>query len=114
MPAGVPQQVMVPPLSLALIQRAMPNGVPWTVHRLRTLKPNETFCYYVGNLDDDIHRSSVWAPHYHELLESIRQTVLVLEQRHRIVVVATRRQVLTHRDFGVVVNMYYAIGIRQS
>ena len=101
------EPVTVTTLDEKLITRAMPNGLPWTITKLRSLKPGEEFCFYFGKLDSDIERSAVLAPRYHDLLEAIRQTAEVLEERRRITVTrhyADRR--------GTIAVEYMATGAR--
>jgi hypothetical protein len=85
--------VIVTTLDERLVRRAMPSGLPWTVEKLRSLGPGETFRFYFGHLSADIDRSAILAPRYHDLLAGIRETVEILEERRRITVKRLQRNV---------------------
>ena len=97
-----------------LIARLMPGGIPVTIERLRTIRPNETIRFYVGDLEADIHRAAGDTPTYHQLLDLLRWTVVTLEERRRIVV--RREEVVvvqpTEKRRAVVVVFYYATGVQ--
>jgi len=86
------------PVSI-LIKAGMPDGIPYTVKRLMSVKPGETVCFYHGNLDADIqHAEKEKTYGTGRLLSKIRETMDLLVREGRIrVTTSTNSKIRTYR-----------------
>lgn len=99
-----------------LINAAMSAGEPYTIARLKRIKPGKVIVYYSGNFDTDIHRATLRdrslgehasAPAYAALLQRIRETAVHLESTGKAVL-STRTRI--KKQNGPTENEYVAIG----
>jgi hypothetical protein len=100
---------------------AKPAGEPWTVQRLKSIKPGERVCYYRGDFAIDIRQAQTatkgcpdGVPKYAALLNSIRNAARELERSGRVklsearVGMSVRNQTFDDRSVTITMTEYTA------